>query len=103
MHGKALGYKVKPSNCQLIEKENRRDRAIKVFEGTNIIMVEGIRVLGSVIGTPTACDNYMENENEKTATLNEKLSKIAQTSPQNAYCCYTKGVQNKKIKLFTSI
>ena len=95
MHVKALGYNMKPSKCQLIVKENRRDSAIKVSEGTNITMVEGFRVLGSVIGTPSACDKYMESEIEKTTTLSEKLSKIAKTSPQIAYSCYTKGVQNK--------
>ena len=79
VHGKALGYNVKPSKCQLIVRGNRRDSAIKVFEGTNITMVNG-----SVIGTPSACDKYMENETETTATLSGKLSKIAKTSPQNA-------------------
>ena len=58
-------------------------------------MVEGFRVLGSVIGTPSVCDIYMESEIEKTAALTEKLYKIAKTSPQNAYSCYTKRVQNK--------
>ena len=58
-------------------------------------MVDGFRVLGSVIGTPSAFDKYMESEIEKTATLTEKLSKIAKTSPQNACFCYTKVVQNK--------
>ena len=76
-------------------KKNRRDSAIKVFEGTNITIVDGFRVLGSVIGTPSACDKYMESEIEKRATLTEKFSKISKTSPQNAYSCYTKGVQNK--------
>ena len=95
MHGKAFGYNVKPSKCQLIEKENRCDSALKVFEDTNITMVDSFRVLGSVIGTPSACNKEMESEIEKTATLTEKLSKIAKTSPQNAYSCYTKGVQNK--------
>ena len=76
-------------------KKNRRDSAIKIFEGINIKMVEGFRVLGSVIGTPLACDKYMESKIEKTATLTEKLSKTAKTSPQNAYSCYTKGVQSK--------
>ena len=42
---------VKPSKCQLIVKENRRDSAIKVFEGTNITIVDGFRVLGSVRNT----------------------------------------------------
>ena len=37
----------------------------------------------------------MESKIEKTATLTEKLSKIPKSSPQNAYYCYTKGVQNK--------
>ena len=57
MHGKLFGYNVKPSNCQLIEKKNCLESATKVFEGTNIKMVDGFRVLGLVIGTPLACDN----------------------------------------------
>ena len=99
MHGKAFEYNVKPSKCQLIVTENRRDSAIKVFEGTNNTKVDGFRVLGSVIGTPSACNKYMESEIEKTASLTEKLSKIAKTSPQNAYSCYTKGLQSKLIFL----
>ena len=73
-------------------KPSCRDSAIKVFEGTNITKIDGFRVLGSIIGTPSACDKYMECEIEKTANLTEKLLKIAKTSPQNAYSCYTKGV-----------
>ena len=95
VHGKAFSYNVEPSNCQLIVKENCRESTIKLFEGTNITMVDGFRVFGLVIGTPSACDEYIESEIEKTAILTEKLSKIARTSPQNAYSCYTKGVQNK--------
>ena len=44
VHEKALGYIVKPAKCQLIVKENLRDSAIKVIEGTNITMVDGFRV-----------------------------------------------------------
>ena len=95
VHGKAFSYNVKLSKCQLIVKENCRESAIKIFEGTNITTVHGFRVLGSVIGTPSAYDKYIESEIEKIATLTEKFSKIAKTSPQNAYSCYTKGVQNK--------
>ena len=54
VHGKAFGYNVKPSKCQLIVKENRRESAIKVFEGTNITIVDGFRKLGLVIRTPSA-------------------------------------------------
>ena len=56
VHGKASAYNVKPFKCQFILKENRRDSVIKVFEGTNNTYVDGFRVLGSVIGTPSACD-----------------------------------------------
>ena len=85
VHGKAFVYNVKPSKCQLIEKDNRRDSAIKVFDGTNITIVDGFRVFGLVIGTQSACDKYLESETETTATLAENLSKTAKTSPQNAY------------------
>ena len=95
MHGKAFGYNVKPSKCQLIKKENHRDSATKIFVSINSTMADVFRALGSVIETPSACDKYMENEIENTATQTEKLSKIAKTSPQNAHSCYTKGVQNK--------
>ena len=71
MHGKAFGYNMKPSNCQLIVKENRREVAIELFKGTNITRVDGFRVLESVIGTPSACNKYMEKEIEKTTTLSK--------------------------------
>ena len=81
--------------CQLIAEKKRPESAIKEFEGTNITMVDGFRVLGSVMGTPSARKKYMEGENEKTTTLTEKLSKIAKTLPQTAYSCYTEGVRKK--------
>ena len=79
VHGKAFEYNVKPFKCQLIVKENSRESAIKVFKVTNITMVDAFRVLGLVIGTPSACDKYIESATEKTATLTENLSKIAKT------------------------
>ena len=66
-----------------------------MVDGTNITMLDGFRVLGLVIGTPSACDKYMKSEIEMTTTLTEKFSKIAKASPRNAYSCYIKGAQNK--------
>ena len=34
----------------------------KVYKSTNITVVDGFRDLGSVIGTPSACDKHMESE-----------------------------------------
>ena len=90
VHGMAFGYNVKPFKSQLIVKENYHDSAIKVFGGTNIPIVDGFRVLESVIGAPLARDKNMESDIEKTATLIKKLSKTAKTTPQNAYSYYTK-------------
>ena len=75
VHGKAFEYNVKPFKCQLIAKENCRESAIKVFKVTNITMVDAFRFLGSVIGTPSACDKYIESEIEKAATLTKSFPK----------------------------
>ena len=93
VHGKILSYNVKPSKCQFIEKENCREGAIEVFETTKITMVDSFRVLGSVIGTPSACDNFMEIKIEKTTNLTKKPFKKIETSPQNACSCYTKKIK----------
>ena len=109
VHEKAFGYNVKPAKCQLIVKENRRDSAIKVIEGTNITIVDGFRVLGSVIGTPSAWDKYMESEIEKTATLTEKqqdpatqreFKKIKLSNQKNSRSIYEKGIYEieKKVR-----
>ena len=60
VHGKVFRYHVMPSKYQLIVKQNRHNSAIKVLEATNITMVDGFRVLGLVIGTPSACDKYIK-------------------------------------------
>ena len=74
-HGKAFGYNVKPSKSRLILKENCRESAIKVFNGANITKVDNFRVLGLVLGLPSACNKYIENKIEKTATPTETFSK----------------------------
>ena len=51
--------------------------------------------LDPVIGSPSACDKYMESEIEKTITLTKKLYKIAKTSAQKAHSRCSKGFQNK--------
>ena len=64
--GKAFGYNVKTSKCQLRLKENCHKCTIKLFEPTNFTMVDGFGVLGLVITTSSACDKYIEDENKIT-------------------------------------
>ena len=91
--GKFFGYHVKASKCQLIAKDEKLGEAQKTFANTGITIKAGARVLGSVIGTESECKSILEfQQNEQIKNL-KKLTKVAKTSPQNVYACYTKGVQ----------
>ena len=79
VHGKAFGSKVEPSKCQLVVKENCRKSALKVLEDKTNTMVDDFRVLGAVIGTPSACDKNKEKGIEKTTTLNKKTFQNSKT------------------------
>ena len=52
-------------------------------------------MLGSVIGTESECKKFLEFQQNEQNKILKKLTKIAKTFPQNAYACYTKGVQEK--------
>ena len=87
--GKFFGYHVKASKCQLIVKDEKLSEAEKIFENAGITIKAGARVLGLAIGTKSECKKFLEfQQNEQIETL-RKLTKIAKTSPQNVYACYT--------------
>ena len=93
--GKFFGYHVKASKCQLIVKDEKFGEAQKIFANTAITIKAGARVLGSVIGTESECKKFLEFQQNEQIKILKKLTKIAKTSPQNVYACYTKGVQEK--------
>ena len=93
--GKFFGYHVKTSKCQLIVKDEKLGKAQKIFANTGITIKAGARVLGSVIGTESECKKFLEFQQNEQIKILKKLTKIAKTSPQNVYACYTKGVQEK--------
>ena len=76
-------------------KPNKRELAEKFFASNDIDIVEGHRVLGSVIGSQNECSNFLKEKKDDYAKLLNKLSKHAKTSPQAVYKCYTNGVQHK--------
>ena len=94
-HGKYFGYHVKASKYQLIVKDEKYNEAIKTFTNIEIEIKKGTRVLGSVIGSETECKTFLETQLEEHNKILKKLGKIAKTSPQNVYSCYTKKVQGK--------
>ena len=93
--GKFFGYLVKASKCQLIVKDEKHGEAQKIFANTGITIKAGARVLGSVIGTESECKKFLEFQQNEQIKILKKLTKIAKTSPQNVYACYSKGVQEK--------
>ena len=65
------------------------------FAGTNVEITQGARVLGSVIGSSEASKNFLKDAETKYTKSLDRLGQFALASPQNAYACLTKGVQQK--------
>ena len=91
--GPKYGYLVNPPKCQLIIKPGGERQASTVFAGTNVEMTQGGRVRGSVIGSSEVSKNFMKDAEIKYTECLDRLGQFALTSPQNAYACLKKGVQ----------
>ena len=66
-----------------------------LFENLDVELVDGHRVLGSVIGSSSACEKFKVEKATELSTLLNKLATHAKKSPQNVYHALTKGVQHK--------
>ena len=93
--GPNYGYLVNPPKCQLIIKPGGERQASIEFEGTNVEITQGARVLGSVIGSSEASKSFLKDAEIKYKKSLVRLGQFALTSPQNTYACLTKGVQQK--------
>ena len=93
--GPKYGYLVNPPKCQLIIQPGGERQASTVFAGTNVEITQGARVLGSVIGSSEASKNFLKDAETKYTKSLDRLGQFVFTSPQNAYACLTKGVQQK--------
>ena len=91
-HGSAFGYTL--TKCNIVTKTENILQAEQLFNNSEIEIVEGHRVLGSVIGSESSCNEYKRKKQNEYIGVVEKLSKHAKTSPQNAYHCFNKGLQN---------
>ena len=79
----------------MIIKPGGERQASTVFAGTNVEITQGAQVLGSVISSSEASENFLKDAEIKYTKSLDRLCKFALTSPQNAYACLTKGVQQK--------
>ena len=57
-HGGAFGYNM--NKCHLITKLKFVQKANKVFSGLDVDVIEGHRVLGSVIGSDKSCNGFLK-------------------------------------------
>ena len=91
--GPLFGYKV--IKCHLIKKPDFEQRARDLFANEDVAVINGHRVLGSVIGTEERCQEFFDEKSNTYSKLLKKLSKHAKVAPQNVYKAFTNGVQQK--------
>ena len=89
-HGGAFGYNV--IKFHLITKPQFVQKANKVFSGLDVDVIEGHRVLGSVIDSDESCNDFLKEKSVNYSNMLEKLAKRSKVSPQNLYKSFTKGV-----------
>ena len=92
-NGPDFGYCPKPAKTILLIKDSRQMQAAqKIFKGDGIkITDQGERLLGSVIGTESFREQYInKNKVESWVKDLQSLSKYAQDDPQAAYSAFTK-------------
>ena len=79
--GPKFGYHPKPSKTWLIVKNEFKEKAVKVFEGTGVkITTTGMRHLGAVIGSITYKEEYMNQYLASRTTNAYQHCKIRATS-----------------------
>ena len=93
--GPRFGYHVNAPKCQLIVKPLTQQKAESIFAGTNVQILNGARVLGSVIGSDEDMQKFLKNKTNDYTKLIQKLSNFGKSSSQAAYHCYVIGLQNK--------
>ena len=94
--GPSYGYHPKPSKSWLIVKESEFDRAIQIFQGTEInITKSGQKYLGGFVGTEEAIHEYVQELVADWVEQLDVLTSIARSEPQAAYAAFTAGFKHK--------
>ena len=93
LHGPSFGYNV--TKCHLITKAEFVSDGKNGLKGEEVDIIDGSRVLGSVIGNVDSCRQYIEDQKQNYLRILQKLAKHAKITPQNVYKCLTNSVQHK--------
>ena len=94
--GPGYGYYPNGSKSVLLVKEQFVEEARELFAGTGVIITtEGVRYLGSPIGTDEFKNNFASKKINEWVDQVKTLSTIAATEPQCAYSGFTFGLSKK--------
>ena len=85
--GTSLGYFPKPTKTWLIVKEDKLEKAKRMFKETGIKITsdDGMRHLGAAIGSKDFKDSYVQQKILEWIDSVERLAKIAVTEPQAVF------------------
>ena len=91
---KFANYLNKMTKCHFITKPELIPSAREKFRDLDVEIIDGFRVLGSIIGSDDSCKKFLDQKKSEHCDILKKLdhSKI---SPQNVYKCLTSAVQQK--------
>ena len=67
--------------CHIIAKKNQLENAKEIFKNEDVDILEGHRVLGSVIGSASACHDFKTKVVSEHAKTISKLAQHALNSP----------------------
>ena len=91
--GPAFGYHI--TKCHNIARKSHLGNAKEIFKNKDVDILEGHRVLGSLIGSVSACHDLKTKVVSEQAKTISELAQHAKTAPRNVYQAYTKGMQTK--------
>jgi len=91
--GPAFGYFPEPRKSYLIVSTSFKERAQKTFGSLGVQVVTGQRFLGGYIGDKEGKEQYLTKKIADWCWHVEKLAKLAEKQPQNAFAALTKSLQ----------
>ena len=93
--GPTFGYFPEPIKSWLIVKSDCFDKAIHVFDDTNVQITQSRRHLGAALDTSRFRNEYIMEKVNKWVEELHVLSEIAKIEPQTAYTCFISGYKHK--------
>ena len=86
IRGPGYGYFPNGAKSVLLVKKHYLQKALDIFDGTDIhVTTEGVRYLGSPIGTDEFRSSFVSEKVENWVSMIELLSAVAVAEPQCAY------------------